>query len=62
LANICKAYPKTSWSNGVTNLTNITANKRLGLDEGWQIIQSCLDKQTNSKVPQVLQVFESAFF
>jgi hypothetical protein len=24
----CKAYPKTSWSNGVTN---ITANKRLGL-------------------------------
>jgi hypothetical protein len=28
-------------------------------NEGWQIIQSCLDKQTNSKVPEVLQVFES---
>ncbi len=27
----CKAYPKTSWSNVVTNLTNITANKCLGL-------------------------------
>jgi len=27
----CKAYPKTSWSNGVTNLTNITAKKDLGL-------------------------------
>ena len=26
-----KAYPKKSWSNGVTNLTNITANERLGL-------------------------------
>jgi hypothetical protein len=26
-----KAYPKTSWSIGVTNLTNITANERLGL-------------------------------
>jgi hypothetical protein len=29
--NICKAYPKTSWSDWVTNLTNITANTRLGL-------------------------------
>ncbi len=28
-------------------------------NEGWQIIQSCLDKQTNSKVPEMLQVFES---
>jgi hypothetical protein len=27
----CKAHPKTSWSNGVTNLTNFTANERLGL-------------------------------
>jgi hypothetical protein len=28
-----KAYPKTtSWSNGVKNLTKITANERLGLD------------------------------
>jgi len=26
-----KAYPKKSWSNGVTNLTNFTANERLGL-------------------------------
>ncbi len=65
----CKAYPKTSWSNADTNLTSITAKKHLGLvylfvilfqdNEGCQIIQSCLDKQTNSKVPEVLQVFES---
>jgi hypothetical protein len=26
-----KAYPKTSWSNGVTNLTNIIANEGLVL-------------------------------
>ena len=28
-------------------------------DEGWRIIQSCLDKRTNTKVPEVLEVFES---
>jgi hypothetical protein len=32
---------------------------RFQYNEGWQIIQSCLDKQTNSnKVPEVLQAFE----
>jgi hypothetical protein len=68
IGTFCTAYPKTSWSNGFWNLTNITANKCVGLvflfvilfqyNEGWQII-SCLDKQTNSKVPEVQQVFKS---
>ena len=64
-----KAYPSTDFSNGVTNLTMITASERLGLvflfvilfqyDEGWRIIQECLDKGTNDKVPKVLEVLES---
>jgi hypothetical protein len=28
-------------------------------NEGWQIIQLCLDKETKSKVPEMLQLFES---
>jgi hypothetical protein len=64
-----KNYPSTDFSNGVTNLTKITANERLGLvflfvilfqyNEGWQMIQSCLEKRTNKKVPEVLEVLES---
>lgn len=64
-----KTFPSTDFSNGITNLTKISASERLGLvflfvilfqyEEGWQIIQSCLDKRTKKKVPEVLQVFES---
>jgi Plavaka transposase len=64
-----KEFPATDFSNGITNLTQITASERLGLvflfvilfqyDEGWRIIQSCLSTRTNKKVPEVLQVFES---
>jgi Plavaka transposase len=64
-----KEFPATDFSNGITNLKQITASERLGLvflfvilfqyDEGWQIIQSCLSTRTNKKVPEVLQVFES---
>lgn len=64
-----KEFPATDFSNGITNLKQITASERLGLvflfvilfqyDEGWRIIQSCLSRRTNKKVPEVLQVFES---
>ena len=64
-----KEYPATDFSNGITNLKNITASERLGLiflfvilfqyDEGWKIIQSCLDKGTKKKVQDVLMVLES---
>ena len=64
-----KNYPSTDFSNGVTNLTKITANERLGLvflfvilfqyEHGWQMIQQCLEKKSSTKVPQVLEVLES---
>jgi hypothetical protein len=64
-----KEYPSTDFSNGVTNLTKITASERVGLvflfvilfqyEAGWQMIQSCLEKRTNKKVPEVLEVLES---
>jgi hypothetical protein len=64
-----KDYPSTDFSNGVTNLTKITASERVGIvflfvilfqyDEGWRMIQSCLEKKSNNKVPEVLEVLES---
>ena len=64
-----KEYPSTDFSNGVTNLTKITASERVGIvflfvilfqyEEGWRMIQSCLEKRTNKKVPEVLEVLES---
>lgn len=63
-----KNYPATDFSNGVTNLTKITATERLGLvflfvilfqyDQGWRMIQGCLEKKTTNKVPEVLEVLE----
>jgi hypothetical protein len=64
-----KEYPSTDFSNRVTNLTKITASERVGIvflfvilfqnNEGWQMIQSCLEKRTKNKVPEVLEVLES---
>jgi hypothetical protein len=62
-----KVYPSTDFTNGVTNLTRITAKERLGLvflfvilfqyDEGWNIITKCFEKERkeNGGSNQVLQ-------
>ena len=60
-----RVFPSTDFSNGVTNLTKISAAERLGLvflfvilsqyDEGWQILESTL----NTALAPVLQVFEA---
>lgn len=64
-----KKYPSTDFNNGVTNLTKITATERVGIvflfvilfqyESGWQMIQACLEKRSNTKVPEVLEVLES---
>ncbi len=64
-----KKYPSTDFSNGVTNLTKITASERVEIvfwfvilfqyEEGWRMIQLCLEKRTKKKVPEVLEVLES---
>jgi hypothetical protein len=55
----CKAYPATDFSNGITNLTKISAAERLGLvflfvilaqyNEGWVILDTALQDSTNQK-------------
>ena len=62
-------YPATDFSNGITNLTKITANERLGLvflfvilshyDEGKHIIASALEARTNTHFAAILQLFEA---
>ena len=63
-----KSFPATDFSNGITNLTKITAGERLGLvflfiilaqyDEGWEILSDALLKQGFSTLSHVLHVFE----
>ena len=63
-----KVYPATDFSNGITNLTKITAKERLGLvflfvilsqyDEGWQILSDALLKHGLSSLPEIIHVFE----
>ena len=63
-----KAYPATDFSNGVTNLTKITASERLGLvflfvilahyDEGWDLFETALDKHTSCMFRNVLNLWE----
>ena len=65
---IRKAYPSTDFCNGITNLSNITANERHGLvflfvilaqyDEGWAILQQALDKRDKAQLFEVINVFE----
>jgi hypothetical protein len=64
-----KAYPATDFSNGITNLTKISASERLGLvflfvilanyDEGWRILDSALQSRTCTKLASVVQLFEA---
>ena len=63
-----KAYPSTDFSNGITNLTKISASERLGLvflfvilahyDEGWDIFETALDKHTSCTFRDVLNLWE----
>jgi Plavaka transposase len=64
-----KAYPATDFSNGITNLTKISAAERLGLvflfiilaqyDEGWHILDETLIQRTETNLKNVLHVFEA---
>ena len=64
-----KTYPATDFSNGITNLTKISASERVGLvflfvilaqyDEGWQILDTTLQKRTSTKLDEVLEIFEA---
>ena len=63
-----KNYPATDFSNGVTNLTKISAGERLGLlflfiilaqyDDGWNILNSAL-QMSDVNLREVLHVFEA---
>jgi hypothetical protein len=66
----CKMYPATDFSNGITNLTNISAFKRLGLGflfvimfqypKGWTILDHALQhsRGKNTTLAAVLELFE----
>ena len=64
-----KLYPATDFSNGITNLTKISAAERYGLvflfvilstyDEGWQILDTTLQKKTTTNLRKVLELFEA---
>jgi hypothetical protein len=64
-----KMFPMTNCSNGITNLTKISAAERLGLvflfvilaqyDEGWTILNETLIKRTETNLQNVLHVFEA---
>ena len=53
-------YPASHFSRGVTNLTKVTARKRLGLvflfvilsqyDEGWDILDHTFERKSNTTV------------
>lgn len=65
-----KAYPATDFSNGITNLTRISASERLGLvfllvilaqyDEGWALLDNALGaRPTAISLRDVLNTFEA---
>ena len=66
---IRRSYPVTDFSNGITNLTKISAAERLGLvflfvilaqyDQGWNILCTALSKKNKAQLNQVIHVFEA---
>jgi hypothetical protein len=66
---IHRSYPVTDVSNGITNLTKISAAERLGLvflfvilaqyDQGWNILCTFLSKKNKAQLDQVIHVFEA---
>jgi Plavaka transposase len=67
---IRRTFPATDFSQGITNLTKISAAERLGLvflfvilaqyDEGWKILESTFaSREADVHLPDVLAVFEA---
>ena len=64
-----RAYPATDFSNGVTNLTKISAAERVGqmfllvilsqYDEGWEIMASALNQTSCMQLRDVIAVLEA---
>jgi hypothetical protein len=65
-----RSFPQTDFSNGVTNLSNMTASEECGLvflliclaqfDEGWDIInKALLDKKEGTDLSKVLESLEA---
>jgi hypothetical protein len=65
-----KTYPQTDFSNGVTNLSNLTASEECGLvfllmclaqfDEGWKLLNDALvSKGHNTNLSEVLEALEA---
>jgi hypothetical protein len=65
-----KTYPQTDFSNGVTNLSNMTASEECGLvflliclaqfDEGWNLLNDALvSKGHNTNLIEVLEALEA---
>jgi Plavaka transposase len=64
-----KIYPATDFSNGITNLTKISAAERVGLvflfvilaqyDEGWIILSKALQQKTRTSLRKIINVFEA---
>ena len=62
-------YPATDFSNGITNLTKISAAERVGLvflfvilaqyDEGWIILSKALQQKNRTNLRKVINVFEA---
>jgi hypothetical protein len=62
-------YSATDFCRGVTNLTKVTARKRLGLvflfvilsqyDEGWDILDHTFERKSRTTVKNVVEVFEA---
>ena len=63
-----KAYPTTDFTNGITNLTNITADEHVGMmflfvilshfDDGWNLLSTVLKRNTNTNTEEVMELFE----
>jgi hypothetical protein len=65
-----KTFPQTDFSNGVTNLSNMTASEECGLvflliclaqfDEGWKLLNDALvSKGHNTDLSEVLEALEA---
>jgi hypothetical protein len=66
-----KMYPATDFSNGITNLTNISASERLGLlflfviifqyPKGWEILDHALQhsRGKHTTLAAILELFEA---
>ena len=64
-----KVYPATDFSNGITNLTKISAAERVGLlflfvilsqyDEGWEVLSTALQKKDRTSLKKVIGVVKA---